>query len=71
MRVRGIHYDIGTTTLDGSSTRPTLERGQIERSRNEIEIGTDVENGGPEVSIRLGECMIGIAALNFWVNSKV
>lgn len=39
MRVRGIHYDIGTTTLDGSSTRPTLERGQIERELADIADG--------------------------------
>lgn len=36
MRVRGIHYDIGTTTLEGASTRPILEADSIDRELADI-----------------------------------
>ncbi len=39
MRIRGIHYDIGTTTLQGSSTRLSLSAAEIERDIADIRDG--------------------------------
>jgi len=39
MRLHGIHYDVGTETLEGSSTRPTLTEDQIERDIDNIRRG--------------------------------
>ena len=36
MHLRGIHYDVGTETLDGSLTRPTLTDAEIERDIDDI-----------------------------------
>ena len=39
MRYLGIHYDIGTTTIDRGTTRPTLDRATIERDIGDIAKG--------------------------------
>ena len=39
MRVHGIHYDVGTPTIEGSSTRPTLTVEEIERDIADITRG--------------------------------
>lgn len=39
MRRRGIHYDIGTTTIGGGSTRPALEPDLMEREIGDIATG--------------------------------
>jgi hypothetical protein len=39
MRIRGIHYDIGTTTIQGSSTRPVFSAEQAERELRDIRDG--------------------------------
>src|SRR2546423_11796394 len=39
MRLRGIHYDVGTETIEGSSTRPTLTVDQLERDIDDIRRG--------------------------------
>jgi len=39
MRYLGIHYDIGTTTLDRGTTRPRLDRSTIEREIADISRG--------------------------------
>ncbi len=39
MRVNGIHYDIGTATLDGPLTRPILDPGQMRRELRDIRDG--------------------------------
>ena len=39
MRLRGIHYDIGTLTIEGASTRPTLTVDEIERDIDDIANG--------------------------------
>ncbi len=36
MHLRGIHYDVGTETLDGSLTRPILTDAEIERDIDDI-----------------------------------
>src|SRR5262245_47325344 len=39
MTVRGIHYDVGTTTLEGGSTRPSLTIETMERELDDIARG--------------------------------
>lgn len=39
MRLNGIHYDIGTETIDGSSTRPTLTTERLDREMEDIARG--------------------------------
>jgi hypothetical protein len=39
MRLHGIHYDAGTLTIEGSSTRPTLTLDEIERDIHDIAHG--------------------------------
>ena len=39
MHLRGIHYDVGTETLDGSLTRPILTDEEIERDIGDIAAG--------------------------------
>src|SRR5262245_54830559 len=39
MRLRGIHYDVGTVTIEGSSTRPTLTADELEREIDDIATG--------------------------------
>ena len=39
MHLRGIHYDVGTETLDGSVTRPILTDEEIERDIGDIAAG--------------------------------
>jgi hypothetical protein len=47
MRIRGIHYDIGTQTIEGSSSRPTLNAWQID---NEV---ADIRQGLHATAIRI------------------
>jgi hypothetical protein len=39
MRIKGVHYDIGMATTQGSTTRPTLPRAQIEDEIRDIRTG--------------------------------
>ena len=39
MRYLGIHYDIGTTTIDRGTTRPKLDKATIEREIGDIATG--------------------------------
>ena len=39
MHIRGIHYDIGTRTIEGLSSRPRLDKAQIETEVLDISQG--------------------------------
>ena len=57
MRLRGIHYDVGTLTIEGASTRPTLTVDEIER-----DIG-DITNGLHANAIRIaGDNVVRLAS---------
>jgi hypothetical protein len=72
MRRRGIHYDIGTTTIDGDSTRPTLERERMEREIRDIVVGLHATairiTGGDTDRIAAAATIGGRHDLELWLS---
>ena len=72
MRVRGIHYDIGTEALDGSSTRPSLDLDQVRQELEDIAGGLHanavrITGGNPELLGFSGQAAIELG-LEAWLS---
>lgn len=72
MRYLGIHYDIGTTTIDRGTTRPDLDRPTIEREIADIATGLHanaVRITGVDVDrIRVAAEVAGRHGLGIWLS---
>ena len=71
LNVRGIHYDVGTTTLEGGTTRPSLPLATMERELDDIAAGLHANavrvTGGDVERIRAAARIAAHKGLEAWL----